>query len=102
MFSRTLKNSKDGGNWSLLNRYILPEWFKAKIGMKYTTLTSEGIPGTKIDGQTRTPFFRVSNMHGGESELMLFSLDFDGDIEDKLKEMAFSMIWFSELIIKPA
>jgi len=97
MFSRTLKNSKDGGTWSLLHRTILKEWIDARIGMQYTTKTSEGQPGPKVDGQTRTPFFRIRNAWGGESELLLFSLDYDGDIEDKLKEMQFSMIYFSEL-----
>lgn len=97
MFSKTLKNSKDGGTWMDLHRITLPEWIDAKIGLKYTTLTSEGIPGPKVDGQTRTPYFRVTNAHGGESELMLFSLDYDHDVEDKVKEQRFSMIYFSEL-----
>lgn len=97
MFSRTLKNSKDGGTWSLLHRYIITEWINANIGLYYTTKTAEGNPGPKVDGQTRTPYFRIRNAHGGESELMLFSLDYDNDVEDKLKEMSFSMIYFSEL-----
>lgn len=97
MFSRTLKNSKEGGTWSDLHTITIPEWTKAKIGFRYTTKSSEGKPGPKVDGQTRTPYFRTTNMHGGESELMLFSLDYDPDIEDKLKEQRFSMIYFSEL-----
>jgi len=97
MFSRTLKNSKEGGTWSDLHTIVLPEWIKAKIGLNYTTKSAEGRPGPKTDGQTRTPYFRISNAHGGESELMLFSLDYDPDIEDKLKEQRFSMIYFSEL-----
>jgi hypothetical protein len=75
----------------------LPEWIKAKIGLRYTTRSAEGVPGPKVDGQTRTPYFRIRNAHGGQSELMLFSLDYDPDIEDKLKEQRFSMIYFSEL-----
>jgi hypothetical protein len=97
MFSRTLKNSKEGGTWSDLHTIILPEWIKSRIGIGYTTKTQEGRPGPKVDGQTRTPYFKVRNAWSGESELMLFSLDFDGDIEDKLKEQRFSMIYFSEL-----
>lgn len=96
MFSRTMKNSKDGGTWNMLHRYILPEWIRNGM-THYTTRTAEGSPGPKVDGQTRTPYFRIRNCHGGESELMLFSLDYDGDIEDKLKEMQFSMIYYSEL-----
>lgn len=96
MFARTIKSSKDGGSWSLLNDVVLREWFEANIGMRYTS--SKGrIFGPKTDGLTRTMGFKVSNVHGGESELMLFSLDFDNDVESKLKEMQFSMIYFSEL-----
>jgi len=97
MFSRTLKNSKDGGPWMKMQRDILPEWFKSGIGIRYTTMGADKRPGPKVDGQTRTPFFRVRNGYGGESECMLFSLDVDNDVEDKLKEMEFSLIYFSEL-----
>jgi Terminase large subunit, T4likevirus-type, N-terminal len=97
MFSRTIKNSKEGGTWSLLHTVILPEWIKAKIGCRYTTKTAEKRPGPRIDGVSRTPYFRIRNVHGGESECFLFSLDYDPDIEDKLKEMEFSLIYFSEL-----
>lgn len=96
MFARTLKSSKDGGSWSLLHRDIIPEWVKANIGFHYTTETS-GIKGPKVDGITRCPFFRVRNRHGTESEMLLFSLDNDDDVEAKLKEMECSMFWFSEL-----
>lgn len=99
MFARTLKSSKDGGSWSLLHRPkvgILAEWFNAKIGMYYTSEVN-GVPGVKADGLTRTPGFKVRNRYGGESEMLLFSLDNDDDVEDKLKELEFSMIYFSEL-----
>lgn len=97
MFSRTMKKSKDGGTWMDIHNIILPEWIAAKIGLKYTTQNSDGRPGWKVDGQTRTPYFRIRNRHGGESECMLFSLDFDKDIESKIKEQRFSCIYFSEL-----
>lgn len=95
MFSRTLK-AKDGGTWSLLTKSVIPEWIKSGIGFQWTT-DNKGVAGPKTDGITRTPFFRVRNMHGTESELLLFSLDDDNDVESKLKEMEFSMIYFSEL-----
>lgn len=97
MFSKTLKNSKDGGPWSKITKEIIEEWIAAKIGLRYTTVAADGKPGPKADGLTRTPFFRIRNMYGGESECMLFSLDYDHDVESKLKEMEFSMIYFSEL-----
>lgn len=97
MFSKTLKNSKQGGTWDDLHKIVLPEWIDARIGLQYTTNNNEGHPGWKTDGTTRTPYFKIRNMHGGESELMLFSLDNDDDIEDKIKEQRFSLIYFSEL-----
>src|SRR5262249_18987491 len=97
MFSKTMKKSKEGGTWSDINRITLPEWIASGIGLRYTTKTNEGTPGPKIDGQTRTPYFRITNRHGTTSEAMLFSLDYDKDVEDKLKEMRFSCIYFSEL-----
>lgn len=97
MFSKTMKNSKDGGPWSKITKEIIKEWIDAKIGLRFTTTDGSGKPGPKVDGQTRTPFFRIRNMYGGESECMLFSLDYDHDVESKLKEMEFSMIYFSEL-----
>jgi hypothetical protein len=97
MFSKTMKKSKDGGTWVDINNIILPEWVKANIGLRITTLNNEGKPGFKIDGQTRTPYFKIRNRHGGESECRLFSLDKDEEIEDKIKEQRFSCIYFSEL-----
>jgi len=97
MFSRTIKNSKEGGTWSLLHDVVLKEWIEAKIGLHYTTRSAEKRPGFKLDSLSRTLYFRISNVHGGESTCMLFSLDHDPDIEDKAKEMEFSMVYFSEL-----
>lgn len=97
MFSKTIKNAKEGGTWMDLHRMIIPEWVKAKIGLRYTTETSKGVPGPKQSGDSRTPYFRIRNAHGGESELMLFSLDYDDNIETQMKETRFSMIYFSEL-----
>lgn len=97
IFTRVLKNSKDAGAWKSLHQVTLPEWIKANIGLRYTTKGYDDVPGPKVDGQTRTPFFRITNMHGGESECMLFSLDNDNEAEAKLKEKEFSLIFFSEL-----
>lgn len=96
MFARTMKSSKDGGSWTLMVKSILPEWFKSGIGMRFTSEV-KGVYGPKTDGLTRTPFFRVNNMHGTESEMLLFSLDNDDDVEAKLKELELSMVYFSEL-----
>lgn len=96
MFAKTMKSSKNAGTWDLLINRVMPEWIKANIGFRFTT-ENRGIPGPKTDGITRTPHFKVTNMHGGESEMLLFSLDNDDDVETKIKNLACSMIFFSEL-----
>jgi hypothetical protein len=97
MFTRIMKNSKDAGAWKILINNIIPKWVSSGIGFEFTTRGYDEIPGPKVDGQTRTPYFKVRNAFGGESELMLFSLDNDNETEAKLKEREFSMIYFSEL-----
>lgn len=98
MFSKTMKNSKEGGTWLDMHRYTLPEWIRSGIGLNYTTMNNEGKPGWKVQGDTRTPYFKITNRYGGESECRLFSLDYAADIEDKIKEQRFSLIYFSELM----
>lgn len=97
IFSRVLKNSKDAGLWKNLHEITLKEWIASGIGIKYTTKDYNDKPGPKVDGTTRTPFFRLRNMYGGESECMLFSLSNDNEAEATLKEREFSLIYFSEL-----
>ena len=96
MFAKTMKSSKNAGTWDLLITRVIPEWVKANIGFRFTT-ENKGVYGPKTDGITRTPHFKVTNMHGGESEMLLFSLDNDDDVEAKIKNLACSMIFFSEL-----
>lgn len=90
IFARTVKSAFAGGVWSDLVEIVLPIWLKANMGMQITK-------GPKVDGSTRLHFLRVSNMYGGESEIQLRSLDFDGDIESAIKSARFSCFWFSEL-----
>lgn len=97
LFAKTMKSAKDGGVWSDLVKIVLPEWFEADIGMEFTSKDGAGNPGPKMDNLTKTTFFKVSNYHGGQSELFLFSLDHDEEVEAKVKSLRFSMIYFSEL-----
>ncbi len=97
LFSKTIKNAKDGGIWEDLISYTLPEWFNANLMGQNEDITFEYTVEPKIDGQTRTLYFKVRNYYGGESELKLFSLDYDQDVQAKVKGTRFSMIWFSEL-----
>lgn len=102
VFTKTMKVAKDGGVWiDLLDG--VEEWTNAGMVGKhghpfaYTSRDSSKKPGPKIDSQTRTISFKVRNWHGGESELKLFSLEHDHEVEAKVKGTRFSMMWFSEL-----
>lgn len=97
LFSKTIKTAKDGGIWEDLTCYTLPEWFAANLTGMNDDIVFQYTVEPKIDGQTRTLYFRVRNYWGGESELKLFSLDYDADVEAKVKGTRFSMMWFSEL-----
>lgn len=103
IFSRTIKVAKDGGIWEDIMD-AAREWCAAGLTdpqtgamFEFTTQNSSGEPGPRIDSQTRTLLFKVRNRFGGESELKLFSLDHDDEVEAKVKSTRFSLIWFSEL-----
>jgi PBSX family phage terminase large subunit len=102
LFAKTIKSAKDGGVWNDLTDIIAPEWMASgMVGMtgmpmEYTSVVN-GVAGPKSDGATRTMYFTVRNMYGGNSELLLFSLDDEKYVEAKVKSMRFSLIWFSEL-----
>lgn len=103
VFAKTIKSAKDGGSWVDLVQVVGPQWINSGMvgvtGMpiEYTTTDGGGMPGPKVDGATRTHYFKIRNMWGGESELRLFSLDNDHEVEAKVKNLRFSMIWFVEL-----
>lgn len=90
IFAKTVKSAFAGGVWSDLMEIVLPQWLNANIGLKVTK-------GPKVDGSTRLHYIWISNIHGGNSEIQLRSLDFDFDIEASLKSGRFSMFYFSEL-----
>jgi len=85
-----VKSAFAGGVWSDLIEIVLPTWLSANMGMRITM-------GPKVDGSTRLHHLKVSNMHGGESEIQLRSLDYDLDITAAIKSARFSMFYFSEL-----
>lgn len=96
LIAKTKSSAKDGGVWVDVMDAV-DEWTASGIGFDFTTINSQGIPGPKSDLVTKTDYFKVRNMYGGESEMLLFSLDHDRDVEAKLKSTRFSAIWFSEL-----
>lgn len=94
---KILSSATDGGAFNDIMEIVLPWWFDAKIGCKFTTRNNKGSYGPITDSQTRTIYFRITNFFGGESELRLFSLHNDSDVEAKFKTTRFSCFWFSEL-----
>lgn len=102
-FAKSVKLAKDGGMWQDLLSYGLPEWIASGIvgqtgqPFEITTIDSSGNPGPKQDAQTRTAYFRIRNMYGGESECKLFSIEHDHEVGSKVHSKRFSMIFFSEL-----
>lgn len=90
IFAKTIKSAFAGGVWSDLVEIVLPQWLRANMGMRITY-------GPKVEGSTRLHSLGLSNMHGGESEIQLRSLDYDFDIEASVKSGRFSMFYFSEL-----
>ena len=101
LFAVTTKSAKEGGSWQDLVT-IGQEWVDSgmigdtDLPIAYTS-DNNGIPGPKIDGTTRTAYFAIRNKHGGESKCRLYSLDNENEIESKVKNYRFSMIWFIEL-----
>lgn len=95
MYAKVGKQAKAVGSWKLLHSVILKEWIKANIGLRYTS-TKKDVPGPTED-INRTPYFSITNAHGGQSEMYLFALQHDDDAEEKMKDAEFSLIFFSEL-----
>lgn len=102
--SKTYKAAKQGGVWADLTDIAAPVWINPEqplmgetgMPMEYTSRNGVGV-GPAMDPLTRTPYFRVRNMYGGESECYLISLDNDNEIEQKLKSTRWSGLWISEL-----
>ena len=96
-FAKSVKSAKESGPWQQLVEQVIPEWIEAGIGLDFTTLDGTGTPGQKQDAQTRSAYFKIRNIWGGESECRLFSIDHDHEAGQKVKSKVFSMIFFSEL-----
>lgn len=70
---------------------------KTGLPIQFTTENGDGIAGPKQESTTRTPFFKVRNYWGGESQCSLFSVDHDQEVFDKLANKYFTGIYFIEL-----
>lgn len=85
--SRTTKNGKQGA-WADLTGPIYRTWNLAGI--------TEFTVAPKHEMDTKMAYFRLRNVHGGESECQLHSIDFDEDVEAKFKDTRFSMFYLIE------
>lgn len=116
VFSKTLRTAKEGGVWLDFLNIVLPEWMGREIDIEtgeecyvpkvfnklgqpfeFTTIDSKGTSGPKSDSTTRTMYFKVRNYWGGESTLLLFSLDNEAEAEQRLKSTRYSCLYFPEL-----
>lgn len=103
IFAKSVKLAKDGGSWQLLLEYVLPQWIEANIlgesGLPLELLTrnAEGEPDAKVDANTRTAYFEMRNTYGQSSQCMLFSINNENEIEEKVKNKSFSGMYFIEL-----
>lgn len=95
VFCKTIKNAK-AGVWTDFVKIIMPEWLDANLTSEYGADFGYTVE-PKQDGSTRMHYFKIRNCYGGESELQLYSLDYDGDIESAIFGTKFSMFYFSEL-----
>lgn len=103
LFTTSYKVATDGGSWTDLIEMAIPMWIglvdeETGAEFKYTThIRGDEEGGPKLDAKSRTPFFRIQNRYGGESECRLFSIDNENEIAAKTKQLRFSAVWVIEL-----
>jgi hypothetical protein len=90
------KTTRQGslGVWPELTGTIFNEWVEAGISNGNYDFGWTQKP--RRDPITKIHNAKVRNMHGGESELVLFPIEHEGEALDKLLSTQFSMIWLSE------
>lgn len=96
MFAKTVKSAREGGSYQTLTDEILPQWFSANLTSPKGA-RCEYIKAPWCDNATRTHKFRLRNYWNTMSEFYLFSLEHDHEIEQKVKNLAFSGFYFIEL-----
>lgn len=102
LIATTIKAAKESGAFSDLTEIVAPIWMNSGIvgqsglPLEYTSKGANGLPGPRTDAATRTSSFRIRNYYGGDSELMLFSINNENEVEAITKSKRFSMVWLSE------
>lgn len=104
LFTTSYKVATDGGSWTDLIKFTVPAWVGLQCDdpengfLEYTTfIRGDEEGGPKLDAKSRTPFFRIRNRFGGESECRLFSIDNENEIDAKTMGLRFSGVWVIEL-----
>lgn len=90
IITKTTKTGKSGGVWQDLTQRIIPIWLRAGIGFSL-------IQEPKVTGDTRQNMFVVRSRFGPASEVLLHSLEFAPEVDEKLRGTKYSMVWFSEI-----
>ncbi len=89
MVGRTQTVNSDGGPWSVLHKYTIPEWIEGNFGLEY-------VVEPKMDGATHKLICDIRNKFGGISRIQLDSLAVEKDAETRFKGKEYSMIYMTE------
>lgn len=98
MFAKSIKLGQEGIWLQMTGSHrnsVLSTWKNAMLQSPYGRF--KVLDGPKIEFQTRASFVKIQNYWGTESVIKLHSLDYDGDVEEKLFSTMWSCIYFSEL-----
>ena len=87
--TKTIRNAKSGVWTNDLLRFVIPEWVNSGIGLEISKPES-------MTADSKMTYFRITNMHGTESEFQLHSIDFAADAPEKFKGTRFSAAYLSE------
>jgi hypothetical protein len=104
--TKTIKNAKASGVWTLLSNVMLPFWqhgLAAELwepwmpeAWKHGCPGFEVIEGPKTTGDTKMSFVKIRNRHGTISEIQQHSLEHASEVEAKFKGPFYSSFWLSE------
>jgi hypothetical protein len=104
--TKTIKNAKASGVWTLLSNVMLPFWERGIPPEQWEPwmpeMWKQGCPGFKViegpktTGDTKMSFVKIQNRHGTISEIQCHSLEHASEVEAKFKGPFYSGFWLSE------
>ena len=88
---KSIRTIKSSGVWQdlILHKTGMRQWLESPLGFQYTV-------EPRLTGDSKMTYFRVRNVHGGESECQIHSLANDSDVEAKFKGTRYSMFYLPE------